>query len=151
MRDEVTFKKTPFAAPPWKFEPGTCSLAGAIGLGTAIDYVNSLGLDAIEAWETQLLAYAGEGLRSVPGLRIVGTPKDRGGLYSITLPGIADARVGKLLDEAGIAVRTGAHCAQPILARFGLTSTVRPSFSLYNTRDEVDLLVETLRQISASR
>ena len=78
-------------------------------------------------------------------------PRERGGLYSITLPGIADARVGKLLDDAGIAVRTGAHCAQPILARFGLTSTVRPSFSLYNTREEIDLLVETLRQISARR
>ncbi|HKB59102.1 MAG TPA: SufS family cysteine desulfurase [Gallionellaceae bacterium] len=151
MIDQVTFEKTTFADPPWKFEPGTCSLAGAIALGTAIDYVNSVGMEAIEAWETQLLAYAGEGLRSVPGLRMVGNPRERGGLYSITLPGIADARVGKLLDEAGIAVRTGAHCAQPILARFGLTSTVRPSFSLYNTREEVDLLVETLRLISAQR
>ncbi len=148
MIHHVTFEQSSFLPPPRKFEPGTPPLAPAIGLGAALDYIRSIGWDAIEAYEAELIAYAEQALRSVPGLRMVGNPRDRGGVFSITLPGIPDAEVGKRLDQAGIAVRTGAHCAQPILARFGLQSTVRPSFSFYNTKDEVDVLAETLRKIS---
>ena len=147
MIRNVTFEKSTFAPPPKKFEPGTASLAPAIGLGAAIDYLNGIGLAAIEQYETELLAYALEGLRRVNGLRIIGDPKDRGGVISLVLEDIPDAAVGKMLDLEGIAVRTGAHCAQPILARFGLQSSVRPSFAFYNTRGEADALVEALRRI----
>ena len=148
MIHHVSFEESSFLPPPRKFEAGTASLAAAIGLGAAIDYVNGLGWDALEAWEGELVRYAEEGLRSVPGLRMIGAPRERGGVFSIILPGIADAEVGKRLDDAGIAVRTGAHCAQSILARFGLGSTVRPSFTFYNTKREVDTLVGTLHEIS---
>jgi cysteine desulfurase/selenocysteine lyase len=148
MIHHVTFEKSTFLPPPRKFEPGTAALAPAIGLGAAIDYIERIGWEAIEAYETDLIAYAEQGLRSVPRLRIIGNPRDRGGVFSITLAGIEDVEVGKRLDQAGIAVRTGAHCAQPILARFGLASTVRPSFSFYNTKEEADVLVETLKRIS---
>ncbi len=147
----VTFEKSTFAAPPKKFEPGTCSLAPAIGLGAAIEYLQGIGHAAIEQYENELLAYALEGLRRVNGLRLIGNPGDQGGVLSLVMEGVPDAEVGRLLDEAGIAVRTGAHCAQPIVRRFGLQSTVRPSFAFYNTREEVDTLIGALREISQRR
>jgi len=151
MIQHVSFENTTFASPPKRFEAGTPSTAAAIGLGTAIDYLNSIGFAAIEKYETSLLDYALEKIRSVNGLRVIGTPRDRGGVISFVLDDIPDGEVGKLLDAKGIAARTGHHCAQPILARFGLESSVRPSFAFYNTKGEVDVLVETLRGISLGK
>jgi cysteine desulfurase/selenocysteine lyase len=151
MIRHVTIEQSTFGAPPARFEAGTPSVAQAVGLGAAIDYLNGIGLEAIERYQTALLAYALEGLRSVDGLRVIGMPKDRGGVISIVMDGMPDMQVAGMLDEEGIAVRTGHHCAQPILARFGLTSTVRPSFAFYNTRAEANMLVETLRGISQRR
>jgi cysteine desulfurase/selenocysteine lyase len=151
MVERVTFESTTFAAPPKRFEAGTPALSAAIGLGAAIDYLNGIGLDAIEQYETQLLDYALEGIRSIDGLRVIGMPRDRGGVISFVMDGIPDLEVAKRLDAEGIAVRVGTHCAQPILRRFELESTVRPSFAFYNTRAEVDALVEVLRGINIRR
>ncbi len=151
MIRHVTFEKTTFNTPPRRFEAGTPSVSSAVGLGAAIDYLNNIGLDAIERYETDLLAYALEGIRGVNRLRLIGMPKDRGGVISFVMDGVPDMEVARKLDAQGIAVRTGHHCAQPILARFGLESSVRPSFAFYNTRAEVDMLVETLRKISQGR
>jgi cysteine desulfurase/selenocysteine lyase len=151
MIRHVTFDKSTYAPPPKKFEPGTASLAAAIGLGAAIDYLNGIGLAAIERYESELLTHALEGLRGINGLRIVGEPRDRGGVISLVMDGIPDAKVGKLLDLEGIAVRTGHHCAQPILAHFDLQTSVRPSFAFYNTRGEADALVEALSNIAKQR
>ena len=147
MIRHVTFEQSTFDIPPARFEAGTPSVAQAVGLGAAIDYLNGIGLDAIERYETGLLAYALEGLRGIKGLRVIGMPKDRGGVISLVMDGIPDREIARLLDAQGIALRTGHHCAQPVLARFGLTSTVRPSFAFYNTKAEADALIETLRKI----
>jgi cysteine desulfurase/selenocysteine lyase len=147
MVQQVTFEQSTYAQPPKRFEAGTPALAATVGLDTAIDYLNGIGLDAIERYETDLLAYALEGLRSVDGLRVIGMPQDRGGVISFVMDGIPDMEIAKSMDAEGIAVRAGTHCAQPILARFGLASTVRPSFAFYNTRAEADALVEALRGI----
>jgi len=151
MVQQVTFQHSTFAVPPKRFEAGTPAVASAAGLAAAIDYLNNIGLDAIERYETELLAYALEEIRKVNGLRVIGMPRDRGGVISFVMDGIQDMEVARLLDAEGIAVRAGTHCAQPILARFGLQSTLRPSFAFYNTRDEADVLVETLRKISLRR
>ncbi len=151
MVRQVTFKESTFGAPPKRFEAGTPAVGPAVGLGAAIDYLNGVGLDAIEQYETWLLDYALEGMRRIPGLRLIGQPRDRGGVISFVMDGIPDMKVAKMLDAEGIAVRAGTHCAQPILAHFGLESTVRPSFAFYNTRSEVDALVDTLKNISARR
>lgn len=151
MAQHVTFEKSTFAPPPKRFEAGTPALASAIGLGAAIDYLNGIGCEAIEQYETRLLDYVLEGIRSVNGLRVIGQPRGRGGVISFVMNGIPDIEVGKMLNEEGIAVRVGHHCAQPILARFGLESSARPSFAFYNTQAEADVLVETLRKISLRR
>jgi cysteine desulfurase / selenocysteine lyase len=151
MIRHVTFENTTFEVPPARFEAGTPSVAQAVGLGAALDFLNGIGLDAIEQYETALLAYALEGLRSIEGLRVIGMPKDRGGVISLVMDGIPDMEVARMLDAEAIAVRTGHHCAQPVLARFGLESTVRPSFAFYNTQAEADALVEALRAISLRR
>jgi cysteine desulfurase/selenocysteine lyase len=151
MVRRVTFKESTFALPPGRFEAGTPAVGPTVGLGAAIDYLNAIGLDAIERYESWLLGYALEGIRSIDGLRLVGTPRDRGGVVSFVMNGIPDLEVAKMLDAEGIAVRTGTHCAQPILARFGLESTVRPSFAFYNTQAEADALIRTLHKISLRR
>jgi len=151
MIRHVTFEKSSYTEPPKKFEAGTPSLAEAVGLGTAIDYLNRVGMANIEEYENELLAYALQGLHKIKGLRVIGDPRDRVGVISLVVEGMTDAKVGKMLDFEGIAVRTGHHCAQPILARFGLESTVRPSFAFYNTMGEVDALVAALRKIAAKR
>jgi cysteine desulfurase/selenocysteine lyase len=151
MVQQVTFQHSTYAVPPKRFEAGTPAVASAAGLGAAIDYLNNIGFDAIERYETDLLAYALEEIRKVNGLRVIGMPRDRGGVISFVMDGIPDLQVAKLLDAEGIAVRAGTHCAQPILARFGLESSVRPSFAFYNTKAEADVLVETLRKISLRR
>lgn len=151
MVQQVSFEHSTYAAPPHRFEAGTPSVASAVGLAAAIDYLNGLDLAEIEQYETDLLAYALERIRSVNGLRLIGMPRERGGVISLVMEGIPDLEVARQLDAHGIAVRAGTHCAQPILARFGLQSTVRPSFAFYNTRDEVDVLVESLRRIGLQR
>lgn len=151
MIRHVTFEKSTFADLPNKFEAGTGSLASAVGLGAAIDYVTGIGLEAIERYETELVDYAVREIRRVKGVRMIGMPKDRAGVVSFVLEGMPVREVGTLLDAEGIAVRAGHHCAQPVLAHYGLESTVRPAFAFYNTKAEADALVEALHKISFRR
>ena len=147
MISSVTFEKTTYNVLPYKFEAGTPNIAGVIGLGAAIDYVERIGLARIAAHESDLLAYATERLSSVAGLRIVGTAREKAAVISFVLEGIHPHDVGTVLDQEGIAVRTGHHCAQPVMDRFGVPATARASFAVYNTRDEVDALVSGLGKV----
>lgn len=141
MIKQVTFAKTTWADLPFKFEAGTPDVSGAIGLGAAIDYVNEIGLDAIIEREHELMAYAHEKLATIPGLRFIGNAKERAGTISFLIEGIHPFDLGEILDKQSIAVRTGHHCCQPIMAFFEIPGTVRASFSFYNTKDEIDRLV----------
>ncbi|HVO44304.1 MAG TPA: cysteine desulfurase [Aggregatilineales bacterium] len=150
MIREVTLEKSTFAALPQKFEAGTPSVADAIGLGAAIDYLRDIGLEVIQEHEQQLTRYALDKLGSVPGLRVIGpTAEYRVGVASFSLQGVHPHDVAAFLDSAGIAVRAGHHCAMPLHDRFGLTATTRASFYLYNTLDEIDTLVATLGKARA--
>ena len=151
MIADVTFEKTVYNPAPARFEAGTGNLADAVGLGAALEYLERIGLENIAKHEHDLLDYATRSLTSVPGLRIIGTAPEKVSVLSFLLDGFEPAEVGAALDQYGIAVRAGHHCAQPILRRFGLEGTVRASLALYNTYEEVDCLVSALRQISASR
>jgi len=142
----VSFDGTTYNEIPHKFEAGTPDIVGAVGLGAAIDYVTEIGLDRIAAYESELLAYATEALAKVDGLRIVGTAKHKAAVISFVLAGVHPHDVGTILDQEGIAVRTGHHCAQPLMERFGVPATVRASFAFYNTREDVDALVRGLRK-----
>lgn len=144
MIQDVTFAKTIYNGPPQKFEAGTGDIAGAVGLGAAIDYLTRLGLPAIGAYEHELLDYATAALSSIKGLRLIGTASAKASVLSFVLNGTTTEQVAKHLDKHGIAVRNGHHCAQPAVRRFGLESTVRPSLAFYNTREEVDALVRAL-------
>ncbi len=144
----VTFERTTFAPLPYKFEAGTPHIAGAVGLGAAIDYLTALGMDRLAAHEGELLEYGTQALSQVPGLRIVGTARDKASVWSFTVDGAHAEDLGGILDMHGVAVRVGQHCAHPVLQRFGLTSTVRASLGCYNTRGEIDALV---RGIHAAR
>ena len=148
MIASVTFEKSEFKAPPHRFEAGTPAIVEAIGLGAAVDYVESLGRDNIAAHESGILAYATSRLGQVPGLRIIGTARDKASIVSFTMKNAHAHDVGTVVDRAGVAVRTGHHCAQPLLQRFGLTATARASFGIYNTREEVDVLVEALGAVT---
>jgi len=149
MIADVTFERTVFQPPPNRFEAGTGNIADAVGLGAAIDYVNHIGIENIARYEHQLLEYATSVLQPVPGVRLVGTARDKASVLSFVLKGYETEEVGQALNEEGIAVRSGHHCAQPILRRFGLEATVRPSLAFYNTCDEVDALVAVVRRLSA--
>jgi len=149
MIADVTFEKTAYQGPPERFEAGTGNIADAVGLGAALDYVERIGMDVIARYEHDLLVYATEKMRTVPGLTLIGTAPEKASALSFTLDGHDSQEVGKALDREGIAVRAGHHCAQPILRRFGLEATVRPSLAFYNTCDDVDALVATLRQLQA--
>ena len=138
MIQEVTFEKTTYNELPFKFEAGTPNYINAIGLGAAIDYVESIGLDAIDAYEQDLLEYATEKLETIPNLRIYGTSKNKTSVISFLVDGIHSYDMGMLLDQMGIAVRTGAHCTEPVMQHFGIEGTVRASFAFYNTKQEVD-------------
>jgi cysteine desulfurase/selenocysteine lyase len=151
MIADVTFEKTTYQPPPGRFEAGTGNIADAVGLGAAIDYVSALGLENVSRYEHELLLYAEERLACVPGFRMIGTAAEKAGVISFVLDGIRTEDVGGALDQEGIAVRSGHHCAQPILRRFGLESTVRASLAPYNTRDDVDALVAALLRIQAGR
>ncbi len=147
MISSVTFEKTTYNKLPHKFEAGTPDIAGAIGLGAAIDYVSGLGLSAIAAHEHDLLGYATEALRTVPGLRLIGTAKDKASVLSFLLGDVHPHDVGTVLDREGIAIRTGHHCAQPLMRRLGIAATARASLALYNTREDVDALVAGLHKV----
>jgi cysteine desulfurase / selenocysteine lyase len=147
---DVTFEKTIYQHPPGRFEAGTNNIADAVGLGAAFDYLDAVGLANVAAYEHELLIYATEGLKSIPGLRIIGNADEKAGVISLALDGFRSEDVGAALDREGIAVRAGHHCAQPILRRLGVETTVRPSLALYNTRDDIDALVAALRRISVS-
>jgi cysteine desulfurase/selenocysteine lyase len=151
MIADVTFEKTVFQAPPNRFEAGTGNIADAVGLGAAIDYVTRVGIENIGRYEHDLLAYATSVLQPVPGVRLIGTAKDKASVLSFVLKGYETEEVGQALNEEGIAVRSGHHCAQPILRRFGVEATVRPSLAFYNTCDEVDRLVSVVRRLSSRR
>jgi cysteine desulfurase/selenocysteine lyase len=148
MITDVTFEQSRYQPPPYRFEAGTGSIADAVGLGAAIDYVTALGMPAIAAYEHQLLAYGTRLLQGVPGLRLIGTAAEKAGVLSFVLNGYTTVEVGKALDQDGIAVRSGHHCAQPILRRFGLESTVRPSLAFYNTCADLDALAASLHRLA---
>jgi cysteine desulfurase / selenocysteine lyase len=147
MIRSVTFEKTEYNDIPYKFEAGTPNIAGAIGLGAALDYVRDAGIDAIEAHERALLAYATARVSAIPGLRIIGTAKEKAGILSFTLEGVHAHDVGTILDHGGVAIRAGHHCAMPIMTRFGVAGTARASFALYNTREEVEALVAGIERV----
>jgi len=148
MIKDVTFERTTYNPPPSKFEAGTGNIAGAVGLGAALDYVMQLGLPSIAAYEHELLDYATRELKRINGLRLIGTAKEKASALSFVLDSKSVEQVGKHLAEHGIAVRAGHHCAQPILRRFGLEATVRPTIAFYNTPDEIDALVRAIREIA---
>ncbi len=147
MISDVTFEKTVYQEPPARFEAGTANIADAAGLGAALEYVSDIGLERICAYEHTLTEYAMELMLSVSGLTLIGTAEQKTAILSFVLKGHANEEVGKALDQEGIAVRTGHHCAQPILRRFGLEGTVRPSVAFYNTRDEIDEMVRVLKRL----
>jgi cysteine desulfurase/selenocysteine lyase len=148
MIADVTFERTVFQPAPAKFEAGTGNIADAAGLGAALDYVSRIGLHHIARYEHDLLAYATEAIRPIPGVRLIGTAADKASVLSFVLAGHETSAVGRALAEEGIAVRSGHHCAQPILRRFGVEATVRPSFAFYNTCDEIDHLVSVVRRLA---
>ena len=147
MIAEVRFEKTSFADSPQRFEAGTPDIAGAVGLGAAIDYVTGLGLDRIAAHERELLAYGTRLLGEIPGLRMVGTAREKTGVLSFVLRDIHPHDVGTILDQEGIAIRAGHHCAQPLMERLGIPATARASLGVYNTREDLDCLAAGLRKV----
>ena len=147
MIRSVTFEKTTYADPPAKFEAGTPHISGVIGLGAALDYVNSIGLDRISDHERTLLDYGTEQLKSVPGLQLVGNAANKTSILSFTMADVHPHDIGTLLDQEGIAIRAGHHCTQPLMARFGVAATARASLSFYNTKSEIDALVSALRKV----
>ena len=144
MIKTVTFEKSTWADLPYKFEAGTPNIAGAIALGVALDFVAGVGLEAIAAHEADLIAYATERVSDIPGLRIIGTAPPKAGILSFTLEGMHAHDIGTILDHHGVAVRTGHHCAMPVMQRFNVPATTRASFALYNTRSEIDVFVDAL-------
>ena len=143
----VRFDRTEYAEPPARFEAGTPNIAGAVGLGAALDYVESLGYEAIAAHEHQLLEYATDALAEIDGLRMIGTARRKAAVLSFVLDGVHAHDVGTILDREGIAVRTGHHCAQPVMERYGVAATARASLALYNNREDIDCLVAGLGRI----
>lgn len=146
MIDEVTLEGVTYNAPPHRFEAGTPPFVQAIGLGTALDYMNGLGREAIAAHEAEVAAYAAQRLKSINSLHMIGEADGKGGIFSFEIKGVHAHDISTILDRYGIAVRAGTHCAQPLLKRFGVTSTCRASFALYNGKDDVDALVDGLEK-----
>jgi cysteine desulfurase/selenocysteine lyase len=147
MIRSVTFEKTEYADLPNKFEAGTPNIAGAIGLGAALDWAQALGLDAIAAHEQALVEYAASQLREIPGVRLIGTARHRAGLVSFIMDNTHPHDIGTILDREGIAIRTGHHCAQPVMDRYGVPATARASFAVYNRRQDVDALIEAIGKV----
>ncbi len=147
MISSVTFEKTLYNKLPYKFEAGTPDVSGAIAFGAAIDYVSNIGLERIAAHEEKLLGYATQALSSISGLRLIGTAKAKAAVLSFVMENIHPHDIGTVLDQQGIAIRTGHHCAQPLMQRFGVEATARASFALYNTQEEVDALVAGIHKV----
>jgi cysteine desulfurase/selenocysteine lyase len=143
----VTFEKTTYNELPYKFEAGTPNIAGVIGLGAALDWVRGLGHEAIAAHEHDLLEYGTRKLLEVPGVRLIGTAREKAAVLSFVLEGVHPHDIGTVLDYEGIAVRTGHHCAQPVMDRYGVPATARASLAVYNTREEIDVLVRALHKV----
>ena len=147
MIASVTFEKTTYNTLPYKFEAGTPNIAATIGLGAAIDYVNQIGLEMIARYEHELLVYCTEAVSQISGLRLIGTAKDKAGVLSFVLEGVHPHDVGTILDREGIAIRTGHHCAMPLMERFGIPATARASLAFYNTEAEIDALVAGIHKV----
>jgi cysteine desulfurase/selenocysteine lyase len=147
MISSVTFEKTTYNILPHKLEAGTPNIAGVIGLGVALDYVEGIGIDAIAAHEHELLVHATEALSEIPGVRIIGTAKEKAGAISFVMEGVHPHDIGTILDQEGIALRTGHHCTQPLMDRFGVPATARAALALYNTVEEIDALVRGIHKV----
>ena len=147
MISSVSFEKTCYNTLPYKFEAGTPHIAGGIGLGAAIDYLNGIGMERIAAYEQELLAYATDALSGIPGMRILGTAKEKAGVLSFILDGVHPHDIGTILDHEGVAVRAGHHCAMPLMQRLGVPATARASLAFYNTKEEIDLLVKGIYKV----
>jgi cysteine desulfurase/selenocysteine lyase len=147
MIESVSFENTTYAAVPEKFEAGTPDIAGVIGLGAAIDYLQHLGMERIAAWEEELSSYASEALAAVPGLRMLGTARRKCPVFSFVLDDVHAHDIATVLDDEGIAIRAGHHCAQPVMDRYGVPATARASLCFYNTREDVDRLVRAVRKV----
>ena len=147
MISSVTFEKTVYNKVPHKFEAGTPHMAGAVGLRAAIEYLDKLGLDAIAAYEHELLSYATDRVSALPGVRLVGTARKKTGVLSFVMDGVHPHDIGTILDQEGIAIRTGHHCAQPVMERFGVDATARASISFYNTKGEIDRLLGGIQKV----
>jgi cysteine desulfurase / selenocysteine lyase len=149
MIRSVTFERSTWNELPYKFEAGTPDIAGAIGLGAAIDYIRRIGLDAVARHEQDLLAYGTAALEELPGLRLIGTARRKASILSFVMEGIHPHDIGTIVDQEGVAIRTGHHCAQPVMDRFGVPATARASLAMYNTRQEIDTLAAALRKVQA--
>jgi cysteine desulfurase/selenocysteine lyase len=149
MISEVKFSGTTYNDLPYKFEAGTPNISGVIAFGAAIDYLQSIGIEKAAAWETELLNYATPELEKIPGLRIYGTQTEKSGVISFNVDGVHFFDLGTMLDKFGIAVRTGHHCADPLMDHFGIQGTVRVSFAFYNTKEEIDVFIEALKKVIA--
>ena len=147
MIQSVTFEKTLYNTLPYKYEAGTPNIAGGIGLGVALNYVSRIGMDRVTAYERELLSYATEALSSMEEIRIIGTAREKAGVLSFVMDGVHAHDVGTILDQEGVAIRTGHHCAQPVMQRYGVPATARASLAFYNTRDEIDILVKALDKV----
>ena len=147
MIRSVTFEKTTYNDLPYKFEAGTPDIAGVIGLGAAIDYLDQIGMDAVAAHEHDLLEYGTRALESISGLRLIGTAREKAGVLSFVIDGVHPHDAGTILDREGVAVRTGHHCAQPVMDRFGVSATTRASLAFYNTREDIDALVAGIQKV----
>ncbi len=147
MIKQVSFEKTTYNELPFKFEAGTPNVAGALGLATAIEYINEIGMDEIEAYENDLLTYATEKLSEIDGLKIIGTHAQKVSVISFVFDDIHHYDAGTILDQLGIAVRTGNHCAQPLMKRFGVSGSIRAAFAFYNTREEIDILIAAINRM----
>lgn len=147
MIETVTLEKTTFQKAPLKFEAGTPPIAQVVGLGAALDYIEDLGLDSCKEWEHTLLLYATEKLTQIENLKIIGTAVEKSGIISFVIPGMHPLDVATFLDLEGIAIRSGHHCAQPLMRRFGIEGTCRISFAPFNTLEEIDLFIEALKQV----
>jgi cysteine desulfurase / selenocysteine lyase len=151
MITDVTFERSLFQPAPGRFEAGTGNIADAVGLGAALDYVDKIGLLHIQEYEHELLQYATRLLKEIPGLRLIGTAPEKAGVLSFVLDGHKTEDIGSALNREGIAVRAGHHCAEPILRRFGVESTVRPSLAFYNTCEDIDRLISALTKLATYR
>ena len=147
MISSVTFEKTAYNVVPYKFEAGTPNIAGVVGMGAAIDYLNGIDRHAALIHEDGVLAYATDRVRDIKGTRIIGQAREKTGVLSFTMEGVHPHDVGTILDREGIAVRTGQHCAQPVMDRYGITATIRASLAIYNTRDDIDALIAGLARV----